>query len=152
VTLQTLPFSRTAERIAEAAGGGKGEKGGVIGNIFGRCDQEEEDAMSFVDKLKAGAEQAKELAEQAASKAKEEARELQAKRELGQAEAELGRKTFALIESGALSHGDLNEDVERIRALKMKLAELAGRGESESSGDTDRPDAQVSSGPPAMPS
>ena len=35
VTLQTLPFSRTAERIMEAAGGGQGEKGGVIGNIFG---------------------------------------------------------------------------------------------------------------------
>jgi uncharacterized protein (TIGR00266 family) len=35
VTLQTLPFSRTAERIMEAAGGGRDEKGGVIGNIFG---------------------------------------------------------------------------------------------------------------------
>jgi len=35
VTLQTLPFSRTAERIVEAAGGGKGEKGGALGNIFG---------------------------------------------------------------------------------------------------------------------
>jgi uncharacterized protein (TIGR00266 family) len=35
VTLQTLPFSRTAERVMEAAGGGKGEKGGIIGNVFG---------------------------------------------------------------------------------------------------------------------
>lgn len=35
VTLQTLPFSRTAERVLEAAGGGKGEKGGVIGNVLG---------------------------------------------------------------------------------------------------------------------
>jgi uncharacterized protein (TIGR00266 family) len=35
VTLQTLPFSRTAERIMEAAGGGQGEKGGVLGNILG---------------------------------------------------------------------------------------------------------------------
>jgi uncharacterized protein (TIGR00266 family) len=35
VTLQTLPFSRTAERILEAAGGGRGEKGGMIGNLFG---------------------------------------------------------------------------------------------------------------------
>src|ERR687885_623289 len=34
VTLQTLPFSRTAERILEAAGGGSDEKGGIIGNIF----------------------------------------------------------------------------------------------------------------------
>ena len=35
VTLQTLPFSRTAERMREAAGGGQGEKGGIVGNIFG---------------------------------------------------------------------------------------------------------------------
>ena len=35
VTLQTLPFSRTAERVLEAAGGGKGEKGGILGNVFG---------------------------------------------------------------------------------------------------------------------
>jgi uncharacterized protein (TIGR00266 family) len=35
VTLQTLPFSRTAERTAEAASGGRGEMGGLIGNIFG---------------------------------------------------------------------------------------------------------------------
>jgi uncharacterized protein (TIGR00266 family) len=35
VTLQTLPFSRTAERIVEAARGGRGETGGLIGNIFG---------------------------------------------------------------------------------------------------------------------
>ena len=37
VTLQTLPFSRTAERIMEAAGGGQGERGGggVLGNILG---------------------------------------------------------------------------------------------------------------------
>ena len=35
VTLQTLPFSRTAERIVEAAGGGQGEKGGILGNLMG---------------------------------------------------------------------------------------------------------------------
>jgi len=35
VTLQTLPFSRTAERIVEAAGGGSGEKGGILGNLMG---------------------------------------------------------------------------------------------------------------------
>lgn len=35
VTLQTLPFTRTAERVMEAAGGGKGEKGGILGNVFG---------------------------------------------------------------------------------------------------------------------
>lgn len=37
VTLQTLPFSRTAHRVLEAAGGGQGEKGvgGILGNILG---------------------------------------------------------------------------------------------------------------------
>jgi uncharacterized protein (TIGR00266 family) len=36
VTLQTLPFSRTADRILEAArGGGPDERGGVLGNILG---------------------------------------------------------------------------------------------------------------------
>ena len=34
VTLQTLPFSRTARRVVEAAGGGQGEKGGLIGQLF----------------------------------------------------------------------------------------------------------------------
>ena len=35
VTLQTLPFSRTAERVLESAGGGQGEKGGLLGSILG---------------------------------------------------------------------------------------------------------------------
>ncbi len=35
VTLQTLPFSRTARRILEAAGGGQDEKSSAIGNLFG---------------------------------------------------------------------------------------------------------------------
>lgn len=37
VTLQTLPFSRTARRVLEAAGGGQGETGsagGVLGSLF----------------------------------------------------------------------------------------------------------------------
>ena len=34
-TLQTLPFSRTAERIMEAAGGSQGEKGGLVGSLLG---------------------------------------------------------------------------------------------------------------------
>lgn len=37
VTLQTLPFSRTARRVLEAAGGGSGEAAGVgIGGILGK--------------------------------------------------------------------------------------------------------------------
>ena len=35
VTLQTLPFSRTAERVMEAAGGGQGERGGLLGQLLG---------------------------------------------------------------------------------------------------------------------
>jgi uncharacterized protein (TIGR00266 family) len=37
VTLQTLPFDRTAHRVVEAAGigGGSGEKSGLLDNIFG---------------------------------------------------------------------------------------------------------------------
>src|SRR5438128_3825071 len=35
VTLQTLPFSRTARRIMEASGGGQGETGGILGGILG---------------------------------------------------------------------------------------------------------------------
>jgi uncharacterized protein (TIGR00266 family) len=35
VTLQTLPFSRTARRIVEAAGRGTDEKAGLIGNLLG---------------------------------------------------------------------------------------------------------------------
>jgi uncharacterized protein (TIGR00266 family) len=34
VTLQTLPFSRTAQRVLEAAGGGGDERGGLIGSLL----------------------------------------------------------------------------------------------------------------------
>ena len=34
VTLQTLPFSRTAERVMEAAGGGGDERGGLLGKLL----------------------------------------------------------------------------------------------------------------------
>jgi uncharacterized protein (TIGR00266 family) len=34
VTLQTLPFSRTARRVREAAGGGQGESGGLLSSIL----------------------------------------------------------------------------------------------------------------------
>jgi len=34
VTLQTLPFSRTAERVLEAAGGGRDERGGLLGKLL----------------------------------------------------------------------------------------------------------------------
>jgi uncharacterized protein (AIM24 family) len=36
VTLQTLPFTRTARRVLEAAGGGQGESGvtGLVGKLL----------------------------------------------------------------------------------------------------------------------
>ncbi|MGH3002408.1 MAG: AIM24 family protein, partial [Gaiellaceae bacterium] len=35
VTLQTLPFSRTARRVLAAASGGSGDEGGGIGSMLG---------------------------------------------------------------------------------------------------------------------
>jgi uncharacterized protein (TIGR00266 family) len=35
VTLQTLPFSRTARRVLAAAGGSQGERGGLLGSVLG---------------------------------------------------------------------------------------------------------------------
>lgn len=81
-----------------------------------------------MDKAKAAvgqaATQAKELAGEAAEKAKQEAKELQLKRELGQAHEELGKTAYGLVESGAISHPELQPGVERLRSLKQALAEL----------------------------
>jgi hypothetical protein len=66
--------------------------------------------MGLLDKAKAAAEQA-------AAKAKEGVEDVQQKRGLGQAYGELGRATFELVESGELSHPQLEPIVERIRAL-----------------------------------
>lgn len=86
--------------------------------------------MGFLDKAKemAGqaATQAKELAGEAAEKAKQEAKELQLKRELGQAHEELGKAAYGLVESGAISHPELEGGADRIRSLKQALAELQG--------------------------
>ncbi len=47
--------------------------------------------------------------------------ELQTKHELSQAYGDLGRKTAELVESGAVSHAELAERVEKINALKAQL-------------------------------
>ena len=78
--------------------------------------------MGLLDKLKAGAEQAKEIASEGVEKAKQEAKELQLRREIGQAEAELGRTAFDLAEKGVLTHAEVAPGVERIRSLKAELA------------------------------
>ena len=92
--------------------------------------------MGFMDKLKAGAEQAKDiagaaavqakdLAGDAATRAKDEARELQQKRELGQAYTELGQTVYALWEQGDLTHPGLTSRAERVRARKEQLEQGA---------------------------
>ena len=72
--------------------------------------------MGFLDKAKAAAEQA-------ASKANEAVGDVQTKRELTKTYGELGEKTFALADSGAITHPDLEADVARIRELQAKLEE-----------------------------
>ena len=78
--------------------------------------------MGFLDKAKSAAEQAahkaKEGAEFAAQKAKETAEDVQTKRELGSAYDELGHKAFELVESGAISHGDLTRSSRRSRSCR----------------------------------
>ena len=56
-----------------------------------------------------------------ATRAKEGVEELQTKHELSQAYGDLGRATADLVESGAVSHPELSERVEKIRALKAQL-------------------------------
>jgi hypothetical protein len=58
-----------------------------------------------------------------ATRAREGVEELQTKHELSQAYNDLGRKAADLVESGAVSHPELSERVEKIRALKKELEE-----------------------------
>ncbi len=58
-----------------------------------------------------------------ATRAREGVEELQTKHELSQAYGDLGRAAADLVESGAVSHPELNERVEKIRALKTQLEE-----------------------------
>jgi hypothetical protein len=96
--------------------------------------------MGFMDKVKAGAEQA-------AAKAKDTAEDVQTKRDLGKAYDDLGKETFALIESGQVSNAALEPHAAKIRELQSKLEEGSSDGDS-----SNEPVATESSGPPAMPS
>jgi hypothetical protein len=69
--------------------------------------------MGFLDKAKAAAEQA-------AAKAKEGVDDVQAKRGLSQAYGELGKVAYGLIESGAITHAQLDEAAARVRAAHAK--------------------------------
>jgi hypothetical protein len=82
--------------------------------------------MGFLDKAKAAAEQA-------ANKANEAVGEVQAKRELTKVYGELGEKAYALSESGAISHPELQPLVDRARELHAQLAEEDG-GPGDASG------------------
>ncbi len=96
--------------------------------------------MGFLDKVKAGAEQA-------AAKAREEMQELQTKRELGQAYSDLGKTVFELADRGEISHPEISDLVERIRSLTAQLEaeEAAGAGATSPS------ETPPSNQPPAMP-
>jgi hypothetical protein len=95
--------------------------------------------MGFLDKAKAAAEQA-------TAKAKEGVSDVQVKRDLSQAYNELGQKAFELVDSGAISHAELDPILERIRGLK---AQENGTGATTaSSGSTTPPPSDA---PPAMP-
>jgi hypothetical protein len=103
--------------------------------------------VGFLDKLKEGAEQAKEMAGQAVDRAKEEARELNLKRQIANAEEELGRAAFDLVDQGAVSHPQLAEGVEAIRRLRAELAGLQASQKGEQPGG--QPSEQPGGQPPA---
>jgi hypothetical protein len=75
---------------------------------------EGESKTSFLDRLK-------DATSVVATRAREGVEELQTKHELAQAYGDLGRTTAGLVESGAVSHPELNERAEKIRALKAQL-------------------------------
>jgi hypothetical protein len=84
--------------------------------------------MGFLDKAKAAATQA-------ATKAKEGVEDVQAKLDLGNAYNALGKATFELIESGAVSHPDLEEPAAKVRELKERLEGDKDKGEEGEEGD-----------------
>ena len=94
----------------------------------------EEKEPSFFDRLK-------EATAVVAAKTKEGVGDLQTKYGLSQAYGDLGRKTVELVESGAISHPELTERVEKINALKKQLE---AEGEAE-------PAAEAPAEPPAPP-
>jgi hypothetical protein len=69
-----------------------------------------------------------------ATRAREGVEELKLKHELAQAYGDLGRATADLVESGAISHPELSEQIEKIRALKAEL-------EAKAAEPTERPTA-----------
>jgi hypothetical protein len=79
-------------------------------------DENKPSSSSFLNRLK-------DATNVVATRAREGVEELQTKHELSQAYNDLGRKAADLVESGAVSHPELSERVEKIRALKKELEE-----------------------------
>jgi uncharacterized protein involved in exopolysaccharide biosynthesis len=76
---------------------------------------EESEGKKFLDRLK-------EATSNVTQMTKEGVETFQVKRELSQAYGDLGRKTAELVESGAVSHPDLEPLVKRIGELEAQLA------------------------------
>jgi hypothetical protein len=94
---------------------------------------EGESKSSFLNRLK-------DATNVVATRAREGVEELQLKHELSQAYSDLGRATAGLVESGAISHPDLSESVEKIRALKAQLeAKAAEPSETAEPSDPSKP-------------
>ena len=109
--------------------------------------------MSWLDKVKQGAGQAKTIASQAAERAKDEAKELSLKRQIGSEEEALGRVAVGLVERGELSHAELTPGVERVKALRAELDEIrAGQGGGADGGEDAAPEASARGAqPPGSP-
>src|SRR5690349_18831293 len=75
-------------------------------------------SSSFLNRLK-------DATQVVVEKTREGVEDLQQKHELSQTYGELGRKTFELVDSGAISHPELTPMVDRIRELKAELAAQA---------------------------
>lgn len=117
--------------------------------------------MGFIDKLKAGAEeaaglagqaagQAKELAGKTATRAKQEARELQLKRDLSDAYDDLGRTAYELWEAGQIASPLLESRAGRVKSLCDQLDELEQEQPPDDEDDGEETgDAGPSDGPAA---
>jgi hypothetical protein len=103
--------------------------------------------MGFLDKLKEGAEQAKDLAAAAAERAKDEAKELSLKRQIANEQEALGEKAYALVEQGTISHPDLEPHVAKVRELTAELGSL--RAEEPAKADEEAKPAPAADSSPA---
>jgi len=72
--------------------------------------------MGFVDR-------AKSVAGSASTKAREGVEDMKAKRELGETYDSLGKLVVDLVESGEISNEKLTPLIEKVKALKVELAD-----------------------------